>query len=109
MINHEHYTYRVIWSEEDQEFVGLVAEFPSLSYLHEKQTTALKGIVDLVADVVADMLANGEALPEPLSEKHYSGKLSLRLTPELHQKLAIEAQEENISLNRYIIAKLIIN
>jgi predicted HicB family RNase H-like nuclease len=109
MINHEHYTYRVIWSEEDQEFVGLVAEFPSLSYLHEKQTAALNGIVELVEEVVADMIADGETPPEPLSEKHYSGKLLLRLTPELHQKLAIEAQEENISLNRYIIGKLITN
>ncbi|MEZ4617951.1 MAG: hypothetical protein R2867_20915 [Caldilineaceae bacterium] len=27
MINPEHYTYRVIWSEEDNEFVGLCAEF----------------------------------------------------------------------------------
>lgn len=109
MIDCKRYTYCVIWSEEDQEFVGLVAEFPSLSYLHEKQAEALKGIVDLVEEIVADMTANGETLPEPLSEKHYSGKLLLRLTPELHQKLAIEAQEENISLNRYIIGKLIAN
>ena len=29
----ELYTYRVEWSEDDQEFVGTVAEFPSLSYL----------------------------------------------------------------------------
>lgn len=27
------YTYRVIWSEEDEEYVGLCAEFPSLSWL----------------------------------------------------------------------------
>ena len=54
MVNHKHYTYRVIWSDEDQEFVGLVAEFPSLSYLHKNQTNALKGIVDLVGQVVAE-------------------------------------------------------
>jgi hypothetical protein len=42
MVNHNHYTYRVTWSQEDQEFVGLCAEFPSLSYLHEDNFTALK-------------------------------------------------------------------
>jgi len=31
------YTYRVTWSEEDAEYVGLCAEFPSLSWL--AQTT----------------------------------------------------------------------
>ena len=29
----DRYTYRVAWSPEDEEFVGLCAEFPSLSWL----------------------------------------------------------------------------
>ena len=106
MVNHKHYTYRVTWSEEDQEFVGLVAEFPSLSYLHKNQASALKGIVDLVGQVVADMAANDEAVPEPLSARHYSGKILLRVTSEQHCRLAIEAKEANVSLNRYISSKL---
>jgi hypothetical protein len=28
-LKHDHYTYRVTWSEDDQEYVGLCAEFPS--------------------------------------------------------------------------------
>lgn len=106
MVNHKHYTYRVIWSEEDQEFVGLVAEFPSLSYLHKIQTNALKGIVDVVEQVVADIVANDETPPEPIADKHYSGKFQIRISPEKHRKLAIEAKEANISLNRLINTKL---
>jgi predicted RNase H-like HicB family nuclease len=30
-IEKDHYTYRITWSEDDQEYVGLCAEFPSLS------------------------------------------------------------------------------
>ena len=63
----EKYTYRVIWSEEDQEFVGLCAEFPSLSWLEEEQDAALHGIVRLVSDTLKDMEANKEPIPEPLS------------------------------------------
>lgn len=106
MINHEHYTYRVIWSEEDQEYVGLCTEFPSLSYLHEAQVDALKGIVGLVEQVVADMVETGESIPEPLAEKKFSGKFQVRIPPEQHRLLAIKAAEEKVSLNRYISAKL---
>ncbi len=106
MINYDHYTYKVTWSTEDQEFVGLCAEFPSLSYLHENRVAALEGITSLVKDVVEDMEANDERIPEPIAEKNYSGKFQVRIPPELHRRLAIEAAEENVSLNRYVSLKL---
>jgi predicted HicB family RNase H-like nuclease len=106
MINYEHYTYKVTWSEEDREFVGLCVEYPSLSYLDEDRSAALEGIVSLVKDVVADQEANGEIIPEPLSSKSYSGKFQVRIPPELHRKLTIEAAEEKVSLNRYVSSKL---
>ena len=106
MINYDHYTYKVTWSTEDQEFVGLCAEFPSLSYLHENRVAALVGITNLVKDVVEDMEANDERIPEPIAEKNYSGKFQVRIPPELHRRLAIEAAEENVSLNRYVSLKL---
>ncbi len=106
MINYDHYTYKVTWSREDEEFVGLCAEFPSLSFLDKNRNTALEGITDLVKDVVADMGANDETIPEPISEKNYSGKFVVRIAPEHHRRLAIEAAEQKISLNRYVSLKL---
>ncbi|MDJ0616183.1 MAG: toxin-antitoxin system HicB family antitoxin [Calothrix sp. MO_192.B10] len=106
MVNYKHYTYRVTWSSEDEEFVGLCSEFPSLSYLDENQDAALKGITNLVKDAVADMEANNERIPQPIAEKTYSGKFQVRIPPELHRRLAIEAAEENVSLNRYVSLKL---
>ncbi|MDD4623619.1 MAG: toxin-antitoxin system HicB family antitoxin, partial [Kiritimatiellae bacterium] len=43
-ILNDRYTYRVTWSEDDQEHVGLCAEFPSLSSLSSSPETALRGI-----------------------------------------------------------------
>ncbi|GBF79208.1 type II toxin-antitoxin system HicB family antitoxin [Aphanothece sacrum] len=106
MNSYEHYTYKITWSEEDQEFVGLCAEYPSLSYLNENRWTALEGITKLVQTIVADMEANGEEVPEPLAQKSYSGKFQVRILPELHRKLAIEAAENKVSLNRYVSQKL---
>ncbi len=103
---HDKYSYRVIWSEEDKEYVGLVAEWPSLSWLSKSQEAAFKGIRKLVKDSVADMIARKELLPEPIAAKKFSGKFVVRVPPEIHRKLALAAQEAAISLNRYISAKL---
>ena len=100
------YTYRVTWSEEDSEYVGLCAEFPSLSWLAQSPETALKGIRKLVSEVIDDMHKNGEAVPEPLSAKHFSGKFMVRVPPDVHRQLAIQAAEAGVSLNRLASAKL---
>ena len=100
------YTYRVMWSEEDGEFIGLCAEFPSLSWLAETKEAAIKGITDMVSNVLIDMESNDETIPVPLSTRSYSGNLSIRIPPEVHRKLAIQAAESNISINRLISVKL---
>ncbi|MCD6585862.1 MAG: type II toxin-antitoxin system HicB family antitoxin [Desulfobacteraceae bacterium] len=105
-LKNDRYTYRVTWSEDDNEYVGLCVEFPSLSWLAQTPETALKGIRKLVADVVKDMDASGEATPEPLSCKSYSGKFMVRLPPDVHRKLAVAAAESGVSLNRIASSKL---
>jgi len=100
------YTYRVTWSEEDGEFVGLCAEFPSLSWLSPDPEEALKGVRSLVKNCVEDMVQNGETFPSPISTRQYSGKFMVRVPPEVHRHLATEAVESGVSLNRIASAKL---
>ena len=102
----DHYTYRVTWSLEDGEHVGLCAEFPSLSWLASTPEAALKGIRKVVAEAVTDLQASGEHVPEPIAEKHYSGEFRVRIPSELHRQLAIQAAEQGISLNRLASYKL---
>lgn len=105
-MNVEHYTYRVTWSAEDEEFVATCAEFPSLSWLADSTLEALTGIEQLVADVVADLEVAGDHVPEPLSERHYSGKFNVRVPASLHRELAIAAAELGVSLNRLVSDRL---
>ncbi len=100
------YTYRVMWSEEDQEFVGLCAEFPGLSWLAGSPENSLKGIRSTVRKCVKDMAAEGEEVPSAISVKSYSGKFMVRVPPEIHRQLAVKAAESGISLNRVVNAKL---
>jgi predicted HicB family RNase H-like nuclease len=105
-MNTLHYTYRVTWSPEDQEYIGLCAEFASLSWLAKTPEKALKGIQKIVADVVADLQASGEPVPVALAEKSYSGEFRVRIPPLLHRNLALMAAEQGVSLNRLASAKL---
>jgi predicted HicB family RNase H-like nuclease len=105
-LKNDHYTYRVTWSEDDSEYVGLCLEFPSLSWLSESPESALAGIRKVVSDVVHDMEKNEEEIPTPVANKKYSGKFLVRIPPEIHRTLAIQAAEAGISLNRMASAKL---
>ena len=105
-MGNDHYTYRVTWSEDDQEHVGLCAEFPSLSWLSPTPEGALRGIRSVVAEVVADMKKIKEKIPEPLASRKFSGKFMVRIPPEVHRELVMEAAENGVSLNRLASARL---
>jgi predicted HicB family RNase H-like nuclease len=105
-MNIQHYTYRVTWSPEDEEHVGLCSEFASLRWLAKTPDAALKGIQKVVGEVVADMQANGEPIPAALAEKNYSGEFRVRIPPMVHRNLALMAAEQGVSLNRLASAKL---
>lgn len=105
-MNHDHYTYRIFWSEEDNEYVGKCTEFPSLSWLDATPELAFKGIRDVVKDILEDMKTTGETPPEPLANRKYSGQFMVRIPPFVHRALANEAAEQGISLNRLVSAKL---
>ena len=102
----DRYTYRVTWSEDDQEYVGLCTEFPSLSWLDQTPEAALKGVREIVEGVIKDMQQTGEEIPQPIAGKRYSGKFMVRVPPEVHRNLAIQASESGVSLNRIVGAKL---
>jgi predicted HicB family RNase H-like nuclease len=102
----DRYTYRVTWSQEDGEHVGLCAEFPSLSWLASTPEDALAGIRKVVRAAVRDMEASGEETPLPISIKHFSGEFRVRIPPDVHRALALTAAEQGVSLNRLVSSKL---
>ena len=105
-LRNDHYTYRVTWSKEDKEYVGLCAEFPSLSWLSKTPESALKGIRNVVAEIINDMNENSEEIPKPIANKNYSGKFMVRVPPEVHRNLAIQAAESGVSINRLVSSRI---
>lgn len=102
-----HYSYRVVWSPEDAEYVATALEWgPSLSWLDEDPTAALVGLRDLIRESIEDLLADGKPVPAPLADREYSGRLLLRMPKPLHRDLALHAAEENVSLNSLAVRLL---
>lgn len=106
VLPNDHYTYRVTWFAEDNEYVGLCAEYPGLSWLSSTPEDAFHGIRQVVANVVEDMRKSEEKIPEPFATRKFSGRFMIRIPPELHRRLVIEAAEAGISLNRLVSDKL---
>ncbi len=102
----DRYTYRVTWSEEDEMYIGLCAEFSPLSHLADTPEEAFTGIRDLVAFCVDDLRKEGAPIPEPLSVRSYSGVITLRVPPETHRALAMDAAEAGVSINRLATERL---
>lgn len=53
-------------------------------------------------EIIGLWLARGQEVPEPDSIKRCSGKIALRVSPDLHKKLISLAKQNNTSLNHYI-------
>jgi len=102
----EDYAYTVMWSEEDQAYIGRVAEFASLAAHGASPEVALKEITEVVRFVLDDLAESGEEIPPPLSKRPFSGKLHLRMPEHLHRHLALEAAQQRVSLNQWINLKL---
>ena len=63
----DRYSYRHTWSEEDEEHIGLCAEFPSLSWFDFGPEKALIGIRNLVQATHRYLAKSGEKPPPPYS------------------------------------------
>ena len=67
------------------------------------------GIRDVVAFAVHALREDGAPIPEPLSTRRYSGTLTLRVPPETHRSLAMDAAEAGLSMNRPAAERLAIH
>jgi predicted HicB family RNase H-like nuclease len=101
-----HYTYRVEWAPDTFEYVGRCIEFPLLSQRSPTAEEAIAGIGQAVDEHVAERQRAEFEIPEPFTERQYSGRFVVRTSPKLHARLAVEAAEQNVSMNQWVVLKL---
>jgi predicted HicB family RNase H-like nuclease len=100
------YAYRIEWSPDEEAYVASCIEVPHVKRAAPTGQQALVDIAEAVDQYVADARACGEAAPTLLSERSYSGTFVVRTSPELHGRLALEAAEQRVSMNQWVVQKL---
>jgi predicted HicB family RNase H-like nuclease len=98
-----HYTYRAEWSSEHGQYVGRCLEMPWLSRWAPTMRQAIADVERAVDEYLAG--CEGDA-PPPITERQFSGKFVVRTSPALHSRLIVEAAEQRVSLNQWVVQKL---
>lgn len=97
-MNHQGYTARIEYDERDNIFVGRILGIRAIISFHGQTVKELRKEFEHAID---DYLA--ECTERSVSpEKPASGKLLLRLTPEMHGRAMVVAQASGKSLNQWV-------
>jgi len=96
------YAVVIQWSDEDAAFVATVPSLPGCMTHGETYAEAATN-----ADEAITLWLEGEANPPPPdTDRHYSGRILLRLPEVLHRSLDEGAARDGTSLNQYLSSLL---
>lgn len=98
--------YRVdlIPDNQDGGYVAVIPDLPGCISQGETEEEALKMIAEAKEVWLEEELRRGRSIPLP--REKYSGKFNVRVPKTLHERLALEAEREGVSLNTEVIAIL---
>jgi predicted HicB family RNase H-like nuclease len=98
------YTYRAEWSAEFGQYIGRCLELPWLAQRGSTLKDAIAGVEQAVDEYLAER--DGASIPRPLTDRKFSGRFVVRTSPMLHARLVVEAAEQNVSMNQWVVSKL---
>ena len=101
------YSKFVEWSDEDQCFVGRCPEVMGGGVQGSDEALVYAELCQAVEEMLELIHADGQALPESLAAKKFSGKFVLRVDPAVHRRLAAKALAAGESLNSYCARALV--
>lgn len=100
------YTYRATYSPDDGSYLAHCLELPGFWRRGHTAAEAIATIERAVIDEVSSSASCDWPLPAPLTDRRYSGKFVVRMPSTLHAHLAVEAAEQGVSLNQWVLHKL---
>lgn len=96
-LTYQGYAARIEFSSKDECFIGHIAGIKDIIGFHGETVSELKGAFE---EAVEDYLATCEKVGKT-PQKPYSGKLMLRLPPEIHAAVATAAELSGQSINQW--------
>jgi predicted HicB family RNase H-like nuclease len=96
-MTYKRYAARIEYSDEDGCFIGHIAGIKDIIGFHAESVKELRAAFEeAVNDYLATCEKSGRAPQKP-----YSGKLMLRVPPEVHARAAMMAEAHGMSLNQW--------
>ena len=96
-MQHKGYAARIEYSDEDKCFVGHIAGIRDVVGFHGESVDELRTAFEEAVDDYLDTCERAGLSPQ----RPYSGKVMLRLSPELHAEIAMKAEASGKSLNQW--------
>ncbi|NQT73903.1 MAG: toxin-antitoxin system HicB family antitoxin [Chloroflexi bacterium] len=96
----------VEWSDEDSCYIGTSPGLLDGGVHGQNEAKVFKELCEVVEDTITIMKNSGKPLPKQTANKQFSGKIALRIPPDLHKAVAIQAIQEGESINKLIQHKL---
>lgn len=98
-MNYKGYSARIEYSDEDECFVGHIAGIKDIVGFHGESVEEIrKAFIESVDGYLAACEEFGRQPQRP-----YSGRVTLRLPPELHAQAALKAEVSGASVNEVIV------
>ncbi|MEK6544395.1 MAG: type II toxin-antitoxin system HicB family antitoxin [Elusimicrobiota bacterium] len=97
------YAIKVFYSKEDEGYIATLPELPGCSAFGESPERAVKEIKVAASLWLLAAKKEKRPTPEPLARRKFPGKFVLRMPKSLQAGLTLQAKEEGLSLNQYIL------
>jgi predicted HicB family RNase H-like nuclease len=96
----------VEWSVEDRCYVGSAPPLIGQSCHGASEAEVLTQLQTIVEEWAETLIKEGKPLPASTANRKFSGKFVVRLSPEIHRKVALKAMARGDSLNHYVAETL---
>ncbi len=100
--NSDDYLKIVEWSEADHCYVGMAPGLIIGGVHGKSQKKVFDELCEAVEEAIQILRKEGRPLPAATANKKYSGKIALRIPPQLHKTLAMKAFQDGESVNKLI-------
>lgn len=101
-MNHKGYSAHIRYSDEDGCLIGRIAGINDVVTFHGESVTEIR---TAFVEAVEDYIETCRKLGRP-AQKSWSGKVPLRVPPELHAEAAMRAEAEGKSLNQWVAEQM---
>ncbi len=102
MMEYNGYHAQIEYDNDDEIFVGKVYGIVDSLNFHGTSVAELEEMFHQCIDNYLQMCAETGKTPE----KEFKGSFNIRISPELHRGISLQAAQEGVTLNQYVLRAL---